>query len=81
MVAFKPNFLLVYVMVEENLGAVYCNRDQHKTCMKASINLDHSNRVKIYEILKYCSSFADNQALRNIINESGIEEHHKWKNS
>ena len=54
-------------MLEESLGVVYNNSDQQKTCMKASINLDHSNRVNVYEMLK-SSPFADNPALWNTIN-------------
>ena len=36
--------------------------------MKARISRDHSDRVKIYDMLKSCSPFSDNPALRNIIN-------------
>ena len=55
-------------MLEENIGVVYKNGDQHKNCMKARINRDHSPSVKICKMLKSCSLFVDSPVLPNTIN-------------
>ena len=54
--------------MEENLGVIFKNSEQHKTCMKSRVNRDHSDSAKIYDVLKTDSPFSNNNCLRNIIN-------------
>ena len=50
--------------MEENIGVLFKSSEHHKT---SRINRDHSDRIKIYDILKVNSPFSNDLSWRNII--------------